>query len=299
MYGNLFLKHNIILNWECCLTVSLLQLHGMILLYEFLKETSILSAFEREEAVTIILRYLLNGTLSSSSMFLPTFPQQIMLPWQQNSQNRHFAFSCSKSRLRNWSSSCRAHCSGEQEPWYDFCLFLLLIFLVGAAGLGRTRVSLIIHEAGVSPPQSPEIFMMKLHNRGSRDHIEMLTWVSWSTLLLMSAPLYHLWTLSSAQFVWLDRCFFHTTFALHIGLLFLQNKPSKNACSGLASTKLILELRLKIVARWDRAHSPQVLTGSLQCLTRTILRHSMRHHFSLVSGNETLMWKSPKSLRDF
>lgn len=130
MYGNLFLKHNIILNWECCLTVSLLQLHGMILLYEFLKETSILSAFEREEVVTIILRYLLNGTLSSFSMFLPTFPQQIMLPWQQNSQNRHFAFSCSKSRLRNWSSSCRAHCSGEQEPWYGFCLFLLLIFLV-------------------------------------------------------------------------------------------------------------------------------------------------------------------------
>lgn len=138
-------------------------------------------------------------------LFLPTFPQQIMLSWQQNSQNRHFAFSCSKSRLRNWSSSCRAHCSGEQEPWYDFCLFLLLIFLVGAVGLGRTRVSLIIHDAGVSPPQSPEIFMMKLHNRGSRDHIEMLTWVSWSTLLLMSAPLYHLWTLSSAHFVWLDR----------------------------------------------------------------------------------------------
>lgn len=47
------------------MTVSLLQLHRMSLLYEFLKETSIYSAFEREEVTAVILRNLLNGLHSS------------------------------------------------------------------------------------------------------------------------------------------------------------------------------------------------------------------------------------------
>lgn len=43
-----FLKHNIILNWECWLTVPLSRLRRMILRYEFLKETSMPSASVRE-----------------------------------------------------------------------------------------------------------------------------------------------------------------------------------------------------------------------------------------------------------
>lgn len=66
------MKHNIILNWECCMTVSLLQLQRMILLYEFLKETSIYSAFEREEVIAIILRNPFNG-LHSSPLFHQLF----------------------------------------------------------------------------------------------------------------------------------------------------------------------------------------------------------------------------------
>lgn len=65
MYGNIFLKHNVILNWECCLTVFFLQLPGMILLYEFLKEASIYSTFERGEIIRVILKNLINVPLLS------------------------------------------------------------------------------------------------------------------------------------------------------------------------------------------------------------------------------------------
>jgi len=61
MYGNLFLKHDVILSWECCLTVFFLQLHRMILLYEFFKEASIYSAFEMEEVIRVILKNLINA----------------------------------------------------------------------------------------------------------------------------------------------------------------------------------------------------------------------------------------------
>lgn len=76
IYGNLFLKHNIILNWECCLPVCFLQLHRMILQYEFFKKASIYSAFEKKEVISVILKNLINALPSIYLYFKQTLLQK-------------------------------------------------------------------------------------------------------------------------------------------------------------------------------------------------------------------------------
>lgn len=101
----------------------------MILLYEFLKETSIHSAFEREEVIAIILRNLLNGSIPALLCVTNLSATNSASVIFQNSQMSSF-FSFAKCASNNWSSPPKRHCCQFwMGLWRDFYLFLLHFFL--------------------------------------------------------------------------------------------------------------------------------------------------------------------------
>lgn len=130
------MKYNIILNWECCLTVSFLQLHRVILLYEFFKETSIQSASQRKQSSLswgIFKMPSLPGRLCFTNFYATHNSSTIF----QNSQNFCFSLFCSKFRLSHGSSPPQRHCLLKYHVRCDFCLLHVHNFIVLGIGLGR------------------------------------------------------------------------------------------------------------------------------------------------------------------
>lgn len=88
------MKYNMILNWECCLTVPLSWLQRMTLLYEFFKETSMLSASAKGDAHRHPETPFQGSLLGlCSSDFAARDAASVIF---RNSQNVHLAFSGSK-----------------------------------------------------------------------------------------------------------------------------------------------------------------------------------------------------------